>query len=973
MSNAQHKKLYEKLDAFSKLYYIAKLQQDLRKSSDYAGITPHRLSIFGVTMQKAGQPNEQKLSSGFDFMDSAIEEDIEKTQGYTFDKFKADTFKDDYSVFLGDSPLSRSLSRLDNRKGLQEPSHVLDAFTASGATPVISDIATDLRNSELFENVVGANSVASQQKMSNILYSGIFNTQLINETSNKTASAVYYFINSFFKHNSDSAAKALLELVSMGDIASFIRNRNTSYYKLFTPTQHSELLDLSRSLRGHGTTLAKFGSLEQFIRAHKLEDKRLEVTALFAQITFKDSAISPMQADVIAKLFYCSNVSTELLDQLGLLSIDNLMPTFKVNNEVRVNDALNFKSLLGSDEVMLVPTSDLAKFDKTWHKVKVFNKELALMKRWDLTLGHVEGLYKNVTKQVNLFSNTELDESGKDQLLKKHPSLAKYLLPSKMDNAGKSTHWKYHVSNQTMVDSLLTGKVNYVEMAGKIIGKTHESFLLANSFKDTNDRILNELVSSRFTKEGFFVRTDKALEDEFKDTYIEIKGDDISVTYFRSLLVKDPDYKVFVRKAIKAQLIGYKEFGLASIFENDVPRTILKLESLFKGFVSLGMHNVVVSVPNILVNIIGSIAMSMAGGKGNPISYFKYYYESFDKLATVKTLMKESVQEFVRGLGSYKGDIASVKDEIVAILNRRLAKAAHVNDIREFLDPQLMQSMLNDSIIEQIGGKNAFRDVVIDHLLGSVLDKSIIGTKLLALPTTLVSSLLTLGKDNDRLRGKLLGPATTAQNVLSEVFMLPESITGKALGSIIQGSDFMGRYAIYKSNREYYIKQGLSAERANQVGLQKANDYMIDYAKTLPPATRIAGQYGFIPFVTFFVRVQRAFTKVIYDSYVGDDGYKQLTSKEWYKAVAKNTEYMQILRLLGSHTGVEHILENFTDLKAESYNGLNAFLPYKLATGTSIEDLVNTSFDKLTNPAKFVDVASPGFYKELVEQLVGLK
>jgi hypothetical protein len=426
-------------------------------------------------------------------------------------------------------------------------------------------------------------------------------------------------------------------------------------------------------------------------------------------------------------------------------------------------------------------------------------------------------------------------------------------------------------------------------------------------------------------------------------------------------------------------LIGYEEWSLVrSIYKTDAPRILLALEDIWKGFVSFGLHNILVSLPVIGMNLIGGFTMALAGGKIgiNIFEYFSYVTEGLNKLKTVKALMNSSVQEFMQNpdLTLAVGDVSA---HIMKTFNRKLKDMTGAEDIKDYADPVMFQSMLDDSILENVGGKNLFRDKVIDGVLASVLDKSIIGNKLLATVTTPLSVILS-GSQKDVVMNKLWGDGAKAKDIFSEFFMMPDSISGKTLMTILQGSDFINRYAIYKGN----VKQlsaipdsGLSKSKIEAIAKARSLDYMVDYAKTLPQLPRAIGQYGIFPFVTFLLRTQRTFTKLIYDSYIGDEGYTALTSKEWYKAVGRNLEYRNIMRIGLTHTALWDYMESAVpSLRTESYDTFQAYIPTKIAMGTEWDKILPFShIGNLTDPENIVKNVTPAFYRGMFEVASGTK
>jgi len=831
------------------------------------------------------------------------------------------------------------------------------------------------------EEILGTLDFESDQKITNLQYDGIAGTKLVNNFMNTFVDNTTADLRAIFNRSKvDVGSKALLNIVSQVNInnvvgkLSSLSGLDSQIQALnFEPGVKESLINLAKFNAGKSTqplTLLNSASI-----ADKFGISSKDVSYALNLYALKFGDFSNYERDLIDIILSKSNNNlNRLFAGIEQINTDTRALALE-NKDDFVENYLNFNFLKSQFEFTILNAEQYkqikeGKGDLQWELVDELAKGLYLVKRVNLEAGEVEGLFKNSVMQKSLLKDSIFNETVKETYVKS--GLGNYIVKLRNDM------YKLILPNKVMLNAIekIEPHLKYADTFVKVLSKTSESYQLFDHFNELNDRIRKTLISESYSPEAIMFKSSIPVVDA---NFEEVKPEDIKNFDNRSSLFKDTTH-LYVRKMLKPRLIGYTEIGLSKSFNSDALRTFKMVEKLFKGFISLAQHNILMSPVALFTNMIGGAMQGFVGsGLKNPLKYLALANEGRKKLTEFRKIMSEEIKKIYSEDLSRDAKLKINRDSVLHYLRGRMEARLGTEDYA-LLTSNVFSTMFEDSVIENIGGKNSFRDHVIDGLFVNIIDKVPLLKQTLAGVVTLPLSLLNFGNISGLL-SRIWGPESSAKSILSEAFLMPESLSGKVMGGIMGYTDFVHRYAVYSAQKDAIGKNkpSFSKAKVRDMAFQRAGDTLVDYAKTLPPVYRALGQYGLLPFATFMVRNAKFLTKVIYNSYE-DDGYKAFRTGNT-KEVLKNIGYVPIASLLMTNFLGLGALQSLT-LNADSYNLMNSYLTFDLtnelfdsvetAMGTSAEGSSTSNIDKLfsgyfasnmlTNP---IDAGVPGYYEAL--------
>jgi hypothetical protein len=775
-------------------------------------------------------------------------------------------------------------------------------------------------------------------------------TGVINNTVNN--------LDGFIKENINNSEIVLKELNKLNSRVSL-----AGYFKLPTGTRdHTSNKAKIKKLR----KLSKYKQIDEYAQfssgysGYKGGNKNspiIELTSkkeleLFHRLSFEyayqDNAFSYSELENIIEN------ETEMAAYLSILKDEQV-------DSNSLAHYVNYKFNAYGKEITVMPTEeekDKKLLSRQGYKIVKSYGDVAIVERTFLGNNRVNGLLKSPTHQTAFLDNNIISKRTKELL--KGTELEKYVFTNK---EGEEESSKLILPNKELYD--IARKVNPNETQKhfflKAVAKTEETNMLEQVTKEHIDAS-KELIQTGYNpnslmfkiNEGTTFAPDEALkvgqqyakvtEEEFENLPSEIKKFINGTSGAKQTL--------YVRKAFKDAILGYQPISLAEWLtgketisvNSPLGRTLRTLEKYFQGLVSMSKRNIIITPAYIVANFISGVVMAMIASRNlTPLETIKNIYEGTKVLNTVQKTIDEVITDFRNNASTkYKDtpvtDITKLLKENVA---NKISKKFDYQDIRDILPEELVQSLLENSIIQNSKGKNIVRDQVVDGLLASVVDNKYLGffVRKPLQGVAMVGNTINIFRSKKSRQEAFRNIKGSGADILGEIFATPESANGRMLNSVIQWSDFVNRYAIYKGNKDHLSKlagrsgtkyENLTKDDVRQIAIDKSMDYMIDYNRVLPKGVHFLDSFGLVPFATFMLRAQKILPKLMYDSYIGDKDYKGLGKgklSERTKTLLSNTEWTQgVLKgmMLGSQGFFVDFMGDELGLRHSSYDTLSA-------------------------------------------------
>ncbi len=381
----------------------------------------------------------------------------------------------------------------------------------------------------------------------------------------------------------------------------------------------------------------------------------------------------------------------------------------------------------------------------------------------------------------------------------------------------------------------------------------------------------------------------------------------------------------FIRKGMSDQLIGYKE---GFFFDK---RELRQLEHIWKGLVSEMKQNVVIKSGSVHIgNFMSNVFILRA--MGVPFSSIVLYYK--EALANIPKLKKDKqmlskLRVKRQGLVAMSGNQKTIDsiDKRIASMESDMA----ANPVSVMFDEGLVQSITDEILAEELMGSDLFKNKMAD-LFSSLKDKETnptitkflegfgVGIESLAAMTKPEKETFIISFVNENIEkiGQSMQNDPSMMNIAKELYGSSGSSTGSAMAQVMQMSDYISRYALYK----HMVDVGAGTDKAADLAMNA----FVDYRKNLPSMIRTMSEYGFWPFATFSLRIQ----PLLYT----------LITEHPIRAIASTIFFAE--------------LGNVTDISFTDWNTFNSNLYNGLTYGTDLTPIELSSFV----PAYYQDAAS---------------
>jgi hypothetical protein len=831
------------------------------------------------------------------------------------------------------------------------------------------------------EEMLGYTNIDLQSTLTQLNGKINFNNKLTNHVVNDTTEVLNNSLKSLFQSNIEFKTKQLFNIsnnINLGrlrDIRLKDKSVSKTITKLKSDLQNPALVRDIETLAHFVTdtrkdsSLMKFSNLNQLISKYKLTGyNKSMVFQLFDLSTITFAELDSNEEVMLKDILVNSNKYKDILSVFEMSAVEEDRTGNFIENYI------NHKHSTYGDEVSIFTEESLKEHEQYgWTKIESVDDGIVIAKRWFLNESDVSGTLQKVAHHTALIDTKPIHVSKLDNF----KGLEKYLVPTRFEN-GEAIEYRLMLPNSVFAKALSLNENNVVDNFIKSTVKTFESHYLTNVSKKFNKEVVDSIVhtGSSISEDSYIIASNSTPGIDLS-SFTKIEPDDIKDNYTKQLLFSKGS-NVYVKTSVKDSILGFEAFSLSESMMSEVPRFVKSIEKLWKGVVQFGLHNIITSIPMVAVNLVGVALASFIYSASLSPSFFKnFFYSGPKKLRKIKRIIDSEVKNFRKELLTKhkNGNIADAQDILISMINAKIKRDEGLKDIESFIPKSLIQSLLQDSIIQSVGGKNLFRDKVVDGVLATVLDKTHT-SKILALATTPLG-LVTLQSGKGKMfLDNMFGAKSTSKSILGELFATPESAVGQSIFGLMQTVDFMGRYSVYESAKGKITAQdkGISEDKKNRLAVQIANDIMIDYNKTMPRTAHTLNSYGLVPFASFFMRIQRTVAKLAYDSHIGDPNYRNISNevkngqyRQSIGTLMKNLEYSNLLKM-GMVTGAIQGLESSYGLKSNSYDLVEASVPFNLLT-----DSLNLGLTGgfVSNPSSIGNALIPSYGNLMYEQMSG--
>ena len=315
----------------------------------------------------------------------------------------------------------------------------------------------------------------------------------------------------------------------------------------------------------------------------------------------------------------------------------------------------------------------------------------------------------------------------------------------------------------------------------------------------------------------------------------------------------------YIKKGVEDEVLGYRE---KFFFEN---REARMFEAMYKGYVSQFKQNVVLKSPVVHAGNFASNAFILGINGIGIVKQAQYFKEFLNNHGQLRDLIhkKYLLQLELQGsTGIRKTNIEKKLDTVKKEIDK--------NPVSEAYEEGFIQTITNEMTAEGMYSNDFFMEKaeeLINNIGGNKQSKIAEGFKKFAEKSSKWKNRKTKGvrdkksEDSiDRAFNNFLDDVKdidgTVADALSLLYMGSDSASGKLLANMMQVSDQMSRWAMYKGLQER-VNHKTGKKYTKSEASQMALDSFVDYRKNLTRELKVVSDYAMVPFVTFWLRIQK--------------------------------------------------------------------------------------------------------------------
>lgn len=389
---------------------------------------------------------------------------------------------------------------------------------------------------------------------------------------------------------------------------------------------------------------------------------------------------------------------------------------------------------------------------------------------------------------------------------------------------------------------------------GKTVG--HTSYLKSDPLGNIGDEQISNFIQDVKREKPLFLSAPEGMslatmDDVFKD-YILMDEKKYPVTeVFKGRNIR------YVRNGSEDLLLGYREMMSET-------RQLRLMQKLYTGSVSEFKQNVVVKNPATQTYNFASNQFILAVNGVGFLEGAQNQLEFINNTRGLKDLVfkKDMINFKIKGENSKPKKLLLIKQR--QMLEKKIRENPVYDAYKYGFMPSITDEMenegmvTNDFFVEKVRSLIEGSPLADDNRVSHLFDKMArniekVNDKMLDFEFT---------QPYKRLVHEIAKKDHTLADMIMILYGSRNSPTGRAAGALMQVSDQMSRWALYKAHVDAALKKnpGMSDARLERVkieGAQKALDSFIDYRRNLIREFKVLSDYAIYPFITFAYRIQK--------------------------------------------------------------------------------------------------------------------